>query len=107
MQSMSTLDSLFLHVENEVSHMHLGAVALFDGPAPSEGELAALVAGKLALLARYRQRVRSVPLGAGPTGVGGGSSFPVGVPPASHGAAQPRRHGAIAPTRRTCHGPAA
>ena len=28
MQSMSTLDSLFLHVENEVSHMHLGAVAL-------------------------------------------------------------------------------
>ena len=34
MQSMSTLDSLFLHAENEVSHMHLGAVALFDGPAP-------------------------------------------------------------------------
>jgi diacylglycerol O-acyltransferase / wax synthase len=65
MQSMSTLDSLFLHVENEVSHMHLGAVALFDGPAPSEGELAALVAGRLALLARYRQRVRLVPGGLG------------------------------------------
>jgi diacylglycerol O-acyltransferase / wax synthase len=61
MQSMSTLDSLFLHAENEVSQMHLGAVALFDGPAPSEGELAALVAGRLALLARYRQRVRLVP----------------------------------------------
>ena len=106
MQSMSTLDSLFLHVENEVSHMHLGAVGAFDGPAPSEGELAALVAGRLALLARSRQRVRLVP-GAGPTGVGGGSSFPAGVPPASHGAAQPRRRGATAPTRRTCHGPAA
>jgi diacylglycerol O-acyltransferase / wax synthase len=65
MQSMSTLDSLFLHVENEVSQMHLGAVALFDGPAPSEGELAALVAGRLALLARYRQRVRLVPGGLG------------------------------------------
>jgi diacylglycerol O-acyltransferase len=65
MQSMSTLDSLFLHAENEVSHMHLGAVALFDGPAPSEGELAELVAGRLALLARYRQRVRLVPGGLG------------------------------------------
>jgi diacylglycerol O-acyltransferase len=65
MQSMSTLDSLFLHVENEVSHMHLGAVALFDGPAPTEGELAELVAGRLALLARYRQRVRLVPGGLG------------------------------------------
>jgi hypothetical protein len=65
MQSMSTLDSLFLHVENEVSQMHLGAVALFDGPAPSEGELAELVAGRLALLARYRQRVRLVPGGLG------------------------------------------
>jgi diacylglycerol O-acyltransferase / wax synthase len=65
MQSMSTLDSLFLHAENEVSQMHLGAVALFDGPAPSEGELAELVAGRLALLARYRQRVRLVPGGLG------------------------------------------
>ena len=34
MQTMSALDSLFLHVENDVSHMHLGAVALFEGPAP-------------------------------------------------------------------------
>ena len=65
MQSMSTLDSLFLHAENEVSHMHLGAVALFDGPAPSERELAELVAGRLALLPRYRQRVRLVPGGLG------------------------------------------
>jgi diacylglycerol O-acyltransferase len=65
MQSMSTLDSLFLHVENGVSHMHLGAVALFDGPAPTEAELAEFVAGRLALLARYRQRVRLVPGGLG------------------------------------------
>ena len=65
MQMMSALDSLFLHVENEVSHMHLGAVAVFEGPAPAAGELAEVVAGKLALLPRYRQRVRWVPGGLG------------------------------------------
>ncbi len=65
MQSMSALDSLFLHFENEVSHMHLGAVALFEGPAPAASELAEVLAGKLALLPRYRQRVRWVPWGLG------------------------------------------
>ena len=65
MQSMSALDSLFLHFENDVSHMHLGAVALFEGPAPAAGEFAEVLAGKLALLPRYRQRVRWVPWGLG------------------------------------------
>jgi len=65
MQTMSALDSLFLHVENDVSHMHLGAVALFEGSAPAAGELAAVLAGKLELLSRYRQRVRLVPWGLG------------------------------------------
>jgi len=65
MQSMSALDSLFLHFENDVSHMHLGAVALFEGPAPAAGEFAEVLAGKLALLGRYRQRVRWVPWGLG------------------------------------------
>src|SRR5512142_1034508 len=65
MQSMSGLDSLFLHFENDVSHMHLGAVALFEGPAPAAGEFAEVLAGKLALLPRYRQRVRWVPWGLG------------------------------------------
>ena len=65
MQTMSGLDSLFLHFENDVSHMHLGAVALFEGPAPAAGEFAEVLAGKLALLPRYRQRVRWVPWGLG------------------------------------------
>ena len=65
MQSMSALDSLFLHFENDVSHMHLGAVALFEGPAPAAGEFAEILGGKLALLGRYRQRVRWVPWGIG------------------------------------------
>jgi diacylglycerol O-acyltransferase len=65
MQSMSALDSLFLHFENDVSHMHLGAVALFEGPAPAAGEFAETLAGKLALLPHYRQRVRWVSWGLG------------------------------------------
>jgi hypothetical protein len=65
MQTMSALDSLFLHFENDVSHMHLGAVALFEGPAPTAGTFAEVLAGKLLLLPRYRQRVRWVPWGLG------------------------------------------
>jgi diacylglycerol O-acyltransferase / wax synthase len=65
MQTMSALDSLFLHFENDVSHMHLGAVALFEGPAPTAGKFAEVLAGKLELLPRYRQRVRWVPWGLG------------------------------------------
>lgn len=65
MERMSPLDWLFLGVENEVSHMHLGSVAVFAGPSPSYEELGAVVAARLPALARYRQRVRSVPLDLG------------------------------------------
>ena len=64
MQRMRDLDWLFLGVENAV-HMHLGAVAVFEGPPPCYGELAGAVAAKLPALARYRQRVRFVPLDLG------------------------------------------
>ncbi len=37
---------------------NLGAVALFEGPAPAADELAETLVGKLELLPRYRQRVR-------------------------------------------------
>ena len=50
MQRMRDLDWLFLGVENDVSHMHLGAVAVFDGPAPRYGELARVMDMKLPAL---------------------------------------------------------
>ena len=62
---MRDLDWLFLGVENEVSHMHLGAVAVFEGPPPSYDRLARLVAAKLPALAHYRQRLRFVPFDLG------------------------------------------
>ncbi len=63
---MSAIDSSFLHVENDTTPMHIGAVSIFEGPPPPFDELRAMVAGKLDLVPRYRQKVRFVPLSAGP-----------------------------------------
>ena len=65
MDRMSPLDASFLHIENAVSHMHIGSVAIFDGPAPAYEEFEAMVAGKLHAVPRYRQKVRFVPLQLG------------------------------------------
>lgn len=63
MQSMSAQDATFLHVENDVTPMHIGGVSIFEGPRPSFDELLEMVAGKLHRTPRYRQKVRFVPLG--------------------------------------------
>ncbi|HWG08253.1 MAG TPA: wax ester/triacylglycerol synthase family O-acyltransferase [Solirubrobacteraceae bacterium] len=60
------MDSSFLHIENDTTPMHIGGVSIFEGPPPPFEELRAMVAGKLALVPRYRQKVRAVPLAAGP-----------------------------------------
>ena len=65
MDRMSPLDASFLHIEDAVSHMHIGSVALFAGPAPRYEQFEAMVAGKLPAVPRYRQKVRFVPLQLG------------------------------------------
>jgi diacylglycerol O-acyltransferase len=65
MDRMSPLDASFLHVEDAVSHMHIGSVAVFDGPAPRYEQFEAMVAGKMPAVPRYRQKVRFVPLQLG------------------------------------------
>jgi diacylglycerol O-acyltransferase / wax synthase len=62
MEWMSPIDSSFLHVENATTPMHIGAVSIFEGPPPPFEDLRAMVAGKLELVPRYRQKVRFVPL---------------------------------------------
>ena len=62
---MSAQDATFLHVENDVTPMHIGGVSIFEGPPPAFGDLRAMVEGKLDLTPRYRQKVRFVPLGMG------------------------------------------
>ena len=65
MDRMSPLDASFLHIEGPVSHMHIGSVAVFEGPAPPRVDVEAMVAGKLPAVPRYRQKVRFVPLELG------------------------------------------
>ena len=65
MDRMSPLDASFLHVEDAVSHMHIGSVAIFDGPPPAPHDFERMVAGKLPAVPRYRQKVRFVPLQLG------------------------------------------
>ncbi len=65
MERMSALDASFLEVEDAVSHMHIGSVAIFAGPPPRYEALRGMVLGKLSLVPRYRQLVRFVPFSAG------------------------------------------
>ena len=65
MDRMSPLDASFLHVEDAVSHMHIGSVAVFEGPPPAAEDFARMVQAKLPAVPRYRQKVRFVPLQLG------------------------------------------
>ncbi len=62
---LSPQDASFLHIEDDVSHMHIASVALFEGPAPSFGEVVAMIEAKLELVPRYRQKVQFVPFDLG------------------------------------------
>lgn len=65
MDRLGTLDAEFLHLEDDVTHLHIAGLSVFEGPAPELGELTDLLRAKLHLIPRYRQRVRSVPLELG------------------------------------------
>src|SRR5690606_40898257 len=63
MDRLSPLDASFLHVEDDVNHMHIGAIGIFAGPPPGIDEFRRTLAGRLHRVPRYHQRVRTVPLG--------------------------------------------
>jgi diacylglycerol O-acyltransferase len=62
---MSALDAGFFFAESENTPMHVGSVAVFEGPAPSYGDVVRLLLSKIPLVPRYRQRVRPVPMHLG------------------------------------------
>jgi diacylglycerol O-acyltransferase len=64
-ERLSVLDELFLHLEGPNTHMHVGGVALFEGPAPSWQEALDGVASRLHLVPRFRQKLATVPYGLG------------------------------------------
>src|SRR5436190_6267341 len=62
---MSATDAGFYFAESPNTPLHVGSVSVFEGPAPSYGDLVRLLLGKLPQVPRYRQRVQPVPLHAG------------------------------------------
>jgi diacylglycerol O-acyltransferase / wax synthase len=62
---LSGLDNTFLHLEDGVAHMHVGACAIFDGPSPAYEDLISGIEARLHLVPRYRQRLAFVPFGQG------------------------------------------
>ncbi len=66
MDPLSAQDVSFLNIEDEVSHMHIGSIQIFEGPSPSREELLAGIESKLHLVPRYRQKLRFPPLRVGP-----------------------------------------
>ncbi len=65
MDRMSPTDAGFYFAESENTPLHVGSVAVFEGPAPSYGDVIRLLLSKLPLVPRYRQRVRPVPFQLG------------------------------------------
>lgn len=65
MERMGALDASFLAIEDDVCHMHIGSVSVFEGPPPGYVELRELISSKLALVPRYRQRPREAPASIG------------------------------------------
>jgi diacylglycerol O-acyltransferase len=69
---LSPLDASFLAVETPTAHMHVGWAAIFAPPdgeseaRPSFAELRDHIARRLPRAPRYRQMLKSVPLGIGP-----------------------------------------
>ncbi|SFP31389.1 acyltransferase, WS/DGAT/MGAT [Geodermatophilus dictyosporus] len=65
MDRLSATDAGFYYAESEDAPLHVGSVSVFEGPAPSYGDLVRLLLSKMPQVPRYRQRVRRVPLDLG------------------------------------------
>jgi diacylglycerol O-acyltransferase len=62
---LTGLDSSFLHLEHDATHMHVAGCMVFDGHAPAYDELVDQILSRLHLVPRYRQRLAFVPLHQG------------------------------------------
>jgi diacylglycerol O-acyltransferase / wax synthase len=62
---LTAIDASFLHQEGPNSHMHVGAVARFEGPPPPFDEFLDSLRMRLHLVPRYRQRLQVPPAGTG------------------------------------------
>jgi WS/DGAT/MGAT family acyltransferase len=65
MDRLSSIDASFLSNEGSASHMHVGAVLIFEGPPPSYADLLDQVRSRLHLVPRFRQKLAFPPLQMG------------------------------------------
>ncbi len=61
LERLSALDSSFLYLEEPGTPMHVGGVLVLETPSGGVEALAGLIAARLPLVPRYRQRVAEVP----------------------------------------------
>src|SRR4051794_14480613 len=62
---LTAVDASFLAQESPSSHMHVGAVTIFEGPAPAYEDFAAHIRSRLHLVPRYRQKLAVPPIETG------------------------------------------
>jgi diacylglycerol O-acyltransferase / wax synthase len=62
---LTAIDASFLHQEGHNSHMHVGAVSIFEGPPPEFEEFLDSLRVRLHLVPRYRQKLAEAPLQTG------------------------------------------
>ena len=62
---LTAVDASFVAQEGPVSHMHIGAVMIFDGPAPAYDDLADHIRARLHLVPRFRQKLAFPPVETG------------------------------------------
>src|ERR1051325_3117322 len=62
---LTAVDASFLTNETSGSHMHVGAILVFEGPPPKYVDLVDHVRGRLNQVPRFRQRLVVPPLEAG------------------------------------------
>ncbi|MEI7692338.1 MAG: wax ester/triacylglycerol synthase domain-containing protein, partial [Actinomycetes bacterium] len=62
---LTALDASFLEQEGPTSHMHVGAVATFENPAPVFDDFLDTIRGRLHLVPRYRQKLALPPMRTG------------------------------------------
>jgi diacylglycerol O-acyltransferase / wax synthase len=62
---LTAVDASFLTNESSASHMHVGAILIFEGPPPKYVDLVEHIRGRLAMVPRFRQKLVVPPLEAG------------------------------------------
>lgn len=61
-EPVTTLDASFVVVEDEVNHMSIALVQIFEGPPPTLADLRDGIAARLPLVPRFRKKLRLAPV---------------------------------------------